>query len=72
MKNDKSILNVFLYISLYFSDCIYVEAREIESEYDWVGSNNTLAYPLDDTDSNSRWGIGISTNVGYVTNLMSI
>ena len=50
------------------SACIYVEAREVESKFDWVGSNNTLAYPLNPIDSNSIWALGISTNVGYVTN----
>ena len=53
-----------MYIS---SDCIYVEAREVESKFDWVGSSNTLAYPLNASDSNSIWAIGISTNIGYVT-----
>ena len=56
----------------FLSDCIYVEAREVESKFDWVGSKNTLAYPLNASDINSIWGVGISTNVGYVTELMSI
>ena len=64
--------NVLLHSDLYFSNCIYVEAREVESKFDWVGSKNTLAYPLNASDINSIWAVGISTKIGYVTKRMSI
>ena len=43
----------------------YIEAREVESEYDWVGSSNKLAYPMDPNNTNTNWGMGISTAIGY-------
>ena len=43
----------------------YVEAREVASKYDWVGSSNKLAYPINASDINTTWGIGISTTIGY-------
>ena len=60
-------------VSLYFRpfenlDCespTYIEAREVESKYDWVGSSNKLAYPVNSSDTNTTWAWGISTATGY-------
>ena len=49
----------------------YVEAREVASKYDWVGSSNKLAYPINASDINTTWGIGISTAIGYEIHTMN-
>ena len=43
----------------------YIEAREVESQYDWVGSSNKLTYPINASDTNTKWAFGISTALGY-------
>ena len=43
----------------------YVEAREVKSQYDWVGSSNKLTYPINPNSSTTSWGMGISTAIGY-------
>ena len=35
------------------------------TKYDWVGSSNKLAYPINASDTNTTWGLGISASIGY-------
>ena len=35
------------------------------SKYDWVGSSNKLAYPINASDTNTTWGLGIAASIGY-------
>ena len=44
---------------------IYVEAREAVTKFDWLGSTSKLVYPINASDSETMWALGISSKIGY-------
>ena len=66
--NHFNVFNCAIFAFNYRKNCdspTYMEAREVESLYDWLGSSNKLAYPINSSDTDTTWAWGISTVVGY-------